>query len=265
MKMMIFVLISGTFFCGPLTRDEDALIWENRTAEDSAVRISDKEIKADLVSLVDDQMRVSPVTKVDTQALRARLHQEGEIVLSDTERSQIIAILRAYKVSPASLHTGKVDRLLFAIGDSDSIAKAVRLMSEGSPIQRLQLPDDLARSKQPAVITALVAELLVDEPIRPQLVGGDVRVTPRSVSATQIINRILIESNLFPEEVNCWARSLNAVKAEKRRAILRSWWNVNQNAMQRGDYMSTRPLSDPEQSLNSTDLKPQRRPVRRID
>lgn len=79
-----------------------------------------------------------------------------------------------------------------------------------------------------------------------------------------IMNRILVESDLFPEEVNAWARSLNAVKVEKRREILRSWWNVNQEAMRSGKTMSTRPLSDAEQSLQATDLQ-QLGPVRRID
>lgn len=259
-------MISCTLLYGSLALGEDVPDREKGMASGQAVRIADADLKEDLVSLIEDHGRLSSAFKDEAQTLRARLREVDEtVVWTDDERKQMIAILKVYKGAADSLYTGKVNRLLLRMGDSESITNAVQTMSEGSPVQRLKVPEELARSKQPAVVTALATDLLVDEPVRPQLVGGDIRVTPRSVSAMHIMNQILVESELFPTEVNVWARSLSAVKIGKRRELLRSWWNVNQEAMLNGDYMNTRPLSDAEQSLQATDLKPQRRPVRRID
>jgi hypothetical protein len=230
------------------------------------VMLSDVRLRHELAVLIEDYARLSSVPNDSAQALHARLREARDAAaLTDAERDEVIAILKSYTDRPDSLHAGKVERLLIALGDIETITNAVKVLSEGSPVEKLRIPEMLASSKQPAVVAALSDNLLLDESLRPRLVGGDVRVTPKSVSAMHVINQILAESDEFPAGVNAWARSLRTFKDAKQRELLRSWWNLNRDAMLSARYMDTRPLSEVEQNLQTSDLEPQRRPVRRLD
>lgn len=224
MRMLKCVIVYCVVLYGFLAFGEDVSDRGESMELGQAVRIADAHFMEELADIIDDHERLSSISKDGTQALKARFRQADEtVVLTEDERVQMVSILKAYKSSVDSLYAGKVERILIRLGDAESITNAVRALSEGSPVQRLKVPEDLARSKQPAVIIALAPALLFDEPVQPQLVGGDIRLTPRSVSAMNIMKQILVESDLFPEELNTWARSLQAVKVGKRRELLRSW------------------------------------------
>lgn len=265
MSMRIYVVVCCAVLFEPLAWSEDVPDRKKIMETIQAARIADADMK-ELSALFEDYARLSSRHTEELSDILARLRpSDGAVALTDGERRQTIAILKTYKDVSGALYAAKTERFLLMLGDSETIKNAVKRLSEGTPRQRIMVPDALARSKQPLVVTELANYLLVDEPVQPRLVGGEVRVSPVSVSAMRIMNQILVESDRFPEKVNSWARSLRTVKVEKRRELVRAWWNVNQEAMRKGDYMSTRPLDDAEQYLQPMDLIPQRRPVRRID
>ena len=197
--------------------------------------------------------------------VRDLTNQTSTVNLGISEVQKIRTWLHEHRAQDAGL-TEKVDYLLVALGDTNTLSRVLTRLRSGHPADRLDVPMRLSQSEHPIVITALSQDLFLEEPVHPVEDGmPEFRTDPPSVTATYIINAILAASLSFQDETRSWAKGLLQIKLEKRRDLLRRWWKKNEQHFADGKFALVVPLSESESSITADDYLPQRRPIRKIE
>ena len=265
---------------------------EQRPAPEQEIRISEMGPRRRIVEFIKDHKRLDSAAECDEWPLQAWLDEENEtIVLNDQERRRLITILKEYKERPHSRSNApafsredfndpekreakrqevrkfrekariftdsRIDPILARLGDPETIDMLVNQLTDRNYRSPVSSPFSIFRdSKQPAVIPALSSLLFIEEGISSSVHRGR-SYSPSSLVAASIIIHILGDSDQFPEEVRQWARSLRYPEFPQReelRELVRAWWKVNEEAMQAGNYMKTRPLTEDEhKQINKDD------------
>ena len=138
------------------------------------------------------------------------------------------------------------------MGDEAMTQRAIELF-KSSPIKRLHDPVfQLSLGANPAVISDLIESLMIEERPDDTIVGGERFLTPRSVLAAEVIKSIAETSPAFTEKVKAWAQKL-PVEAGNKRAAVRSWCEINKDALLRKDYAVCVPVSGTQHEIKRPD------------
>lgn len=129
---------------------------------------------------------------------------------------------------------------LIKLGDEEVIASCLEQLRAQQTNGRSSAVNQLSFSGNPKIIPMLAGDLNKEE--SPEIVFlGDRGTTPVSMAAASVIKSIILTSPVFSVEVKEWAKSLPKVSVNLRSG-LRNWWEVNKEAIERGDYQWVVPV-----------------------
>jgi hypothetical protein len=141
---------------------------------------------------------------------------------------------------------------LIKLGDEEVTQNTIELF-KNSPIRRLSSPiNQLSLGANPVVIQSLIESLMIEEKPDDTIVGGERFLTPRSVLAAEVIKSIAETSPVFTEKVKVWAQKL-PVQAGDKRAAVRSWCEINKDALLRKDYAACVPVPGTQREIKRPD------------
>ncbi len=210
---------------------------------------------------------IQPETQEKLNHVLANWRTIDPSILKLPENADLLIELR--RLAKDSQDTAAIVPLI-KMGDEATTQRALELF-KNSPIKRLHDPVfQLSLGANPAVISDLIESLRIEEKPDDTIVGGERFLTPRSVLAAEVIKSIAETSSAFTEKVKAWAQKL-PVEAGDKRAAVRSWCEINKDALLRKDYAACVPVPGtqreimrpdkpavapkPEQSLSKRDPK----------
>jgi hypothetical protein len=132
--------------------------------------------------------------------------------------------------------------ILIRMGDEKIIKNSIDRYLNYSLKNRGPSCSELYLAANPVIIPALIDSLMVEESGQAYC-RGEIYIIPKSVVSGYFIKEIVKTSNKFSPSVRAWAKGLPKVDEEIRAAI-RTWCQINRDALIKGDYAACIPVTN---------------------